>query len=336
MKVLIAGIDGYLGWALARWLVERDEIEVHGVDGLMRREWVEEVGSASAVPIAPLPERVQELERRWREDDPVLDRGSAGPGLRVRGRQRGRAGRGRPPGGVPLGAVLDDGCGPLSLRAGQQPPDDAESDVRARRQGREGPHGEARHHGRVRHTRSAHPGGQWLAHPRRRIGLHALSAPGRLVVPLEQGSRLEQPLVRGSPERIACDRCHAGDRLRRLSLGRRERGARHPFRCGRRLRHGHTSMVRASGDRHAADGVRRRRAAAGIHRTRGQRQVPSAASPQPARARRISSREPARRGASLGRACHPHRRGRLPARADGGDSAHSRTRGWRARTTRTT
>ena len=63
MKVLIAGIDGYLGWALARWLVERDEIEVYGVDGLMRREWVEEVGSASAIPIASLPERVQELER---------------------------------------------------------------------------------------------------------------------------------------------------------------------------------------------------------------------------------------------------------------------------------
>ena len=235
MKVLIAGIDGYLGWALARWLVERDEIEVHGVDSLMRREWVEEVGSASAVPIAPLPEHVQELERRWEKTIPfwigdlrdpafacdVLNEVEPDAVVHL---------------AVALGAVLDDGCGPLSLRAGQQPPDDAESDVRARRQGPKGPHGEARYHGRVRHTRSAHPGGQWLAHPRRRIRLHALSAPGRLVVPLEQGSRLEQPLVRGSPERIACDRCHAGDRLRRLSLGRRERGARHPFRCGRHLR----------------------------------------------------------------------------------------------------
>ena len=64
MKVLIAGIDGYLGWSLARWLTERDDVEVHGVDGLMRREWVEEVGSASAVPIATLPDRAAALERR--------------------------------------------------------------------------------------------------------------------------------------------------------------------------------------------------------------------------------------------------------------------------------
>ena len=58
MRVFIAGIDGYLGWALAQHLLQRGH-EVAGVDNLARRIWVEEVGSCSAVAIAPIEERIK-------------------------------------------------------------------------------------------------------------------------------------------------------------------------------------------------------------------------------------------------------------------------------------
>jgi len=50
MKILIIGIDGYLGWPLAMHLAARDH-EVHGIDNFNRREWVKKVGSDSAIPI---------------------------------------------------------------------------------------------------------------------------------------------------------------------------------------------------------------------------------------------------------------------------------------------
>lgn len=51
MRVLIAGVDGYLGWSLAQHLRRRGH-EVAGVDNGARRRWVEEMGSVSAIPIA--------------------------------------------------------------------------------------------------------------------------------------------------------------------------------------------------------------------------------------------------------------------------------------------
>lgn len=51
MRVLIAGVDGYLGWSLAKHLRRRGH-EVAGVDNGARRRWVEEMGSLSAIPIA--------------------------------------------------------------------------------------------------------------------------------------------------------------------------------------------------------------------------------------------------------------------------------------------
>jgi UDP-sulfoquinovose synthase len=50
MRVLIAGIDGYLGWPLAQHLTSRGH-EVAGIDNLARRRWVSEMKSDSAVPI---------------------------------------------------------------------------------------------------------------------------------------------------------------------------------------------------------------------------------------------------------------------------------------------
>lgn len=56
MRVLIAGIDGYLGWALSQHLASLGHT-VGGIDRFLRREWVTEVGGISALPIASWEER---------------------------------------------------------------------------------------------------------------------------------------------------------------------------------------------------------------------------------------------------------------------------------------
>ncbi|AOL16893.1 NAD-dependent dehydratase [Sulfolobus sp. A20] len=57
MKVLILGIDGYLGWPLALRLAKRGH-EVIGIDNLYTRNAVKEVGSDSAFPLPDPEERV--------------------------------------------------------------------------------------------------------------------------------------------------------------------------------------------------------------------------------------------------------------------------------------
>jgi len=61
MKILILGIDGYLGWALALRMVKRGH-EVIGVDNFYTRRAVEEVGSWSALPILSMDDRVKAVE----------------------------------------------------------------------------------------------------------------------------------------------------------------------------------------------------------------------------------------------------------------------------------
>jgi UDP-sulfoquinovose synthase len=56
MRVLIAGIDGYLGWPLAQRLAAEGCI-VGGIDRFLRRDWVSEVGGISAIPVSEWPER---------------------------------------------------------------------------------------------------------------------------------------------------------------------------------------------------------------------------------------------------------------------------------------
>jgi len=58
MRVLICGVDGYLGWALAQHLAARGH-EIAGIDDYSRRRWVEEMGADSAMPIASMPDRLQ-------------------------------------------------------------------------------------------------------------------------------------------------------------------------------------------------------------------------------------------------------------------------------------
>lgn len=64
MKVFIAGMDGYLGWTLAQYLVSRGHT-VAGADLMLRRQWVEEMQSWSAIPIAPMGERLQAFKQRY-------------------------------------------------------------------------------------------------------------------------------------------------------------------------------------------------------------------------------------------------------------------------------
>jgi UDP-sulfoquinovose synthase len=64
MKVLITGMDGYLGWALAQYLTAKGH-EVAGADAFFRRRWVAEMGSHSATPIREMPIRLRAFEERW-------------------------------------------------------------------------------------------------------------------------------------------------------------------------------------------------------------------------------------------------------------------------------
>ena len=64
MKILIAGVDGYLGWALAQYLTSRGH-EVAGADLYLRRKWVEEMSSQSATPIASMPERLDAFKKKF-------------------------------------------------------------------------------------------------------------------------------------------------------------------------------------------------------------------------------------------------------------------------------
>ncbi|MFB6470387.1 MAG: UDP-sulfoquinovose synthase [Vulcanisaeta sp. AZ3] len=61
MRVLVLGVDGYLGWALALRLIRRGH-EVVGVDNFYTRRAVAEVGSDSALPILSMEDRVRTVE----------------------------------------------------------------------------------------------------------------------------------------------------------------------------------------------------------------------------------------------------------------------------------
>jgi nucleoside-diphosphate-sugar epimerase len=62
MKVLITGVDGYSGWPLALHLLNRGH-DVSGIDNLITRKRVAEVGSHSATPIASMTRRIQAVHK---------------------------------------------------------------------------------------------------------------------------------------------------------------------------------------------------------------------------------------------------------------------------------
>jgi UDP-sulfoquinovose synthase len=67
VRIFIAGVDGYLGWALAQHLTRRGH-EVAGADLFFRRKWVKEMGSWSATPIAPMRYRLEAFRKRYKKD----------------------------------------------------------------------------------------------------------------------------------------------------------------------------------------------------------------------------------------------------------------------------
>ena len=64
MKVFVAGVDGYLGWTLAQYLASRGHV-VAGADLMLRRQWVDEMQSWSAIPIASMSERLRAFNQRY-------------------------------------------------------------------------------------------------------------------------------------------------------------------------------------------------------------------------------------------------------------------------------
>ena len=64
MRVFIAGIDGYLGWALAQYLAHYGH-EIGGCDNYLRRKYVHEIGSHSATPIVSMEDRISWFSKRY-------------------------------------------------------------------------------------------------------------------------------------------------------------------------------------------------------------------------------------------------------------------------------
>ncbi|QHS17305.1 NAD-dependent epimerase/dehydratase family protein [haloarchaeon 3A1-DGR] len=62
MSILITGADGYIGWPTALRIASRTTDRVILVDTFGRREWVSEVGSTSAIPVASMAERLEAAE----------------------------------------------------------------------------------------------------------------------------------------------------------------------------------------------------------------------------------------------------------------------------------
>ena len=62
MKVMIMGMDGYLGWTLAMYMSSRGH-QVCGVDNFSRRRNVAEIGGDSATPIKPMALRLKSYEK---------------------------------------------------------------------------------------------------------------------------------------------------------------------------------------------------------------------------------------------------------------------------------
>lgn len=62
--ILVTGADGYLGWPLLLKLSRHYPDErIIGVDHFGRRQWVEQIGSTSALPIASMEERLETAEK---------------------------------------------------------------------------------------------------------------------------------------------------------------------------------------------------------------------------------------------------------------------------------
>ncbi|MEA1928959.1 MAG: NAD-dependent epimerase/dehydratase family protein, partial [Candidatus Auribacterota bacterium] len=79
MRVMILGVDGYLGWPLVLWLGSLG-CRVSGVDNYNRRDWVKERGAHTVVPISRMSGRLQaakeilDIEINFRQIDILNER----------------------------------------------------------------------------------------------------------------------------------------------------------------------------------------------------------------------------------------------------------------------
>ena len=64
MKVLILGIDGFVGWTLALHLANKGH-KVSGIDNFNRRKWVKSMQSQSVIPILPMEDRINAFFKRF-------------------------------------------------------------------------------------------------------------------------------------------------------------------------------------------------------------------------------------------------------------------------------
>lgn len=64
MKILILGMDGYIGWSLALRQLKLGN-EICGIDNFSRRKCVEEMGSWSATPILSIEKRLEILRKKY-------------------------------------------------------------------------------------------------------------------------------------------------------------------------------------------------------------------------------------------------------------------------------
>ena len=72
MRIVIAGIDGYLGWPLTQHLAARGH-EIAGIDRFLRRAWVDEMDGESAIPIAGWDDRAAYFRERFGRELPFSD-----------------------------------------------------------------------------------------------------------------------------------------------------------------------------------------------------------------------------------------------------------------------
>jgi UDP-sulfoquinovose synthase len=61
MKVLVLGVDGYIGWSLSMHLAKRGHV-VSGIDSFERRKNVGDIGSTSAIPVLDMEERIRSFK----------------------------------------------------------------------------------------------------------------------------------------------------------------------------------------------------------------------------------------------------------------------------------
>jgi len=59
MTILITGGDGYIGWPTALRTARRTDDRIILIDNFARREWIEDIGSVSAAPVADMDERLK-------------------------------------------------------------------------------------------------------------------------------------------------------------------------------------------------------------------------------------------------------------------------------------